>query len=115
MMARQINRAAALVVFGALALAVNTTAIAAPDFPTAVQQVLQAQQDGPVSRLADDKKAELISCVNGVLTELPNGKKRYVVEAASFDELEDRFGKVVMENRAEWKQKIARSCAHIVV
>jgi hypothetical protein len=37
------------------------------------------------------------------------------VEAASFDELEDRFGKVVMENRAEWKQKIARSCAHIVV
>jgi hypothetical protein len=115
MVVRQINRAAALVVFGAMTLAMNSTAIAGPDFPAAVAQVLQAQTDGPVGRLAADKKAELISCVNGVLTELPNGKKRYVVEAASFDELEDRFGKVVMENRAEWKQRIARSCAHIVV
>ena len=24
-------------------------------------------------------------------------------------------GKVVMENRAEWKQRIARGCAHIAV
>ena len=103
-------RCAALV---ALTLASN--AMAGPDFPAAVEQVLQAQQDGPVSQLNDDKKRELIACVNNVLTELPDGKKRFVVEAASFDEMENRFGKVVMENRAEWKQRIARNCAHIVV
>ena len=74
-----------------------------------------AEQDGPVSKLPDDKKHELITCVNEVLDGLPNGKKRFVIEAASYDEMENRFGKVVMENRAEWKQRIARSCAHIVV
>ena len=53
--------------------------------------------------------------MNQVLAGLPNGKKRFVIEAASYDEMEDRFGKVVMENRAEWKQRIAQGCAHIVV
>lgn len=88
--------------------------IAAPSFPRAVEQVLLHQDQGPVSKLPADKKRELIACVNQVLTALPNGKKRFVTEAASYDELEDRFGKVVMENRAEWKQKIAASCASIV-
>ena len=92
-----------------------TPTTAAPDFPGVVAQVLQGQQEGPVSRLPAEKKQQLIACVNGVLTELPNGKKRYVIEAASFDEMQDRFGEVVMENRAEWKQRIARSCSHIVV
>jgi hypothetical protein len=50
-----------------------------------------------------------------VLADLPNGKKRFVIEGANYDEQQDRFGEVVMANRAEWKQKIARSCAHIVV
>jgi hypothetical protein len=104
----------ALVALGAAAL-FAAPAVAGPDFPNAVAQVLQAQQEGPVSRLPAEKKQELIACVNGVLTELPNGKKRFVVEAASFDELEDRFGVVVMENRAEWKQRIAKTCSHIVV
>ena len=108
-------RCAALVAFGALTLTATSSAVAGPDFPTAVEQVLQAQQDWPVGQLNDDKKRELIACVNNVLTELPDGKKRFVVEAVSFDEMENRFGKVVMENRAEWKQRIARSCAHIVV
>jgi hypothetical protein len=91
------------------------TALAAADFPSAVEQVLMNQRDGPVSRLSEDKKRELISCVNGVLADLPAGKKRFVAEAVDYDELEDRFGDVVMENRAEWKKKIARGCAHIVV
>jgi hypothetical protein len=90
-------------------------AVAGSSFPAAVEQILRHQQTGPVSRLPADKKDALITCVNEVLAGLPNGSKRYVIQAASFDELEDRFGKVVMENRAEWKQKIARSCAHIVV
>lgn len=80
-------------------------------FPAAVEQVLRHQQDGPVSKLSDDKKTELIACVNQVLADLPEGKKRYVVEASGYDELEDRFGEVVMENHAQWKQKIAQSCS----
>jgi hypothetical protein len=57
----------------------------------------------------------LISCVNQVLAELPNGKKKFVVAATTYEDMEHRFGSVVMENRAEWKQRIARGCAHIVV
>jgi hypothetical protein len=108
-----LRTAAAIVAFGAATL--TTPSAFAQDFQTAVAQVLMNQQDGPVSKLDDARKQELIACVNAVLTELPNGKKRFVTEAANFDELEDRFGNVVMENRAEWKQKIARGCAHIVV
>lgn len=90
-------------------------ASAGPTFPAAVEQILMNQNDGPVSKLPADKKRELIVCVNEVLAELPNGKKKFVISAASYDELEQRFGSVVMENRAEWKQRIARGCAHIVV
>jgi len=97
------------------ASAALSPAAAGPSFPRAVEQVLMKQDKGPVSRLDAGKKRELITCVNQVLSGLPNGKKRFVTEAASFDELEHRFGKVVMENRAEWKQKIAASCASIVV
>ncbi len=50
-----------------------------------------------------------------MLAELPNGKKKFVVAATSYEDMEHRFGSVVMENRAEWKQRIARGCAHIVV
>jgi len=108
----------AVAAFGMLAVALTgafSPAAARITFPAAVEQILRHQTSGPVSRLPPPKKNELISCVNRVLAELPNGRKRYVIQAASFDELEFRFGKVVMENQAEWKQKIARGCAHIVV
>lgn len=97
------------------ASAATTPAFAGASFPAVVEKVLMNQTDGPVSKLPADKKRELVSCVNQVLAELPNGKKQYVAAAASYDEMEDRFGSVVMENRAEWKQRIARGCAHIVV
>lgn len=90
-------------------------AAAGSSFPAAVEQILRHQQSGPVSRLPADKKDALIACVKQVLADMPNGRKRYVIQAANFDELEHRFGKVVLENRAEWKQKIARNCSHIVV
>jgi hypothetical protein len=115
MASKTIGAAAAL---GMLAVAVTgafSPAVAGITFPAAVEQILRHQTTGPVSRLPAGKKNELISCVNQVLADLPNGQKRYVVQAASLDELEDRFGRVVMENQAEWKQKIARGCAHIVV
>lgn len=112
-MASKFLHAAAVAAFVSAGL--HAPSAAAADFQSVVAQVLQGQQTGPVSKLPADRKLELIACVNQVLTDLPNGKKRFVVEAASFDEMQDRFGDVVMENRAEWKQKIARSCSHIVV
>jgi len=108
-------RVATVGVMLAAGIAAVTPALAGPTFPAAVEQILMRQQSGPVSKLPADKKQELIACVNEVLAELPNGKKRFVTAAANFDELQDRFGKVVMENRAEWKQRIAQGCAHIVV
>jgi len=107
-----LHAAGALVV---LAGVFATTTASAITFPSAVDQILRSQQSGPVSKLDDARKGELIVCVNDVLSGLPNGKKRFVLEAASFDEMQDRFGTVVMENRAEWKQKIAAGCAHIVI
>ena len=115
MTSRAILGAVALGILAAVVGGAPSPAAAGPSFPTAVQQVLMNQDKGPVSKLPADRKQELIACVNQVLAGLPKGKKRFVTEAASYDEMEDRFGQVVMENRAEWKQRIAKGCAHIVV
>ena len=98
-----------------LAVTAATTPAFAQDFHSVVEKVLLSQQTGPVSKLPEARKRALVSCVNGVLADLPSGKKRYVVQATSFDEMQARFGKVVMENRAEWKQKIARACASVAM
>ena len=108
-----LRTAGALVVCGSLLVSGN--AVAGGGFGAVVEQVLLAQRDGPVAKMSDGKKRELVACVNGVLAKLPNGKKRYVAEAVSLDQMQDRFGEVVMENRAEWKQKIAKSCAKIAM
>ena len=115
MASRAILGAAALGVLAAVVGGAISPAAAGPAFPTVVEQILMHQDQGPVSKLPADRKRELIVCVNQVLAEMPKGKQRFVAEAASYDEMEDRFGKVVMENRAEWKQRIAQGCAHIVV
>jgi len=36
------------------------------------------------------------------------------VEGGTLDAQQDRFGEVVLENRAEWKQQISKRCAKIV-
>ena len=107
-----IGAGSALVVFSAV---FASTPANAGGFGAVVEKVLMSQQSGPVAKLDPDRKRELVACVNKVLAKLPAGKKRYVSEAASFDEMQQRFGKVVMENRAEWKQKIAKSCASIAM
>ena len=113
MLRKTILGAAALAIVAASVI--TTPAFAGASFPAVVEKVLMNQTDGPVSKLPADKKRELITCVNQVLAELPNGRKKFVTAASSYDEMEHRFGTVVMENRAEWKQRIARGCAHIVV
>lgn len=82
-------------------------------FNGAVEQVLLGQRSGPVVKLNAANKRELIGCVISALAKMPEARKRYVTEAADYSQMEDRFGEVVMENRAEWKQKIARRCAGI--
>ncbi len=87
----------------------------AQDFPAVVTEILQKQTEGPISQMGETKKAAVIACVNTVLADLPRGRKRYVLEGADFEEREHRFGRVVDENQAEWKQKIARSCADVAL
>jgi hypothetical protein len=87
----------------------------AADFPSIVANVLNSQTDGRIAKLDPATKQQMVNCVNGVLAGLPNGKKKFVVEGANFDEQESRFGKVVKENRAEWEQKIAKGCGQIAM
>ena len=104
----------ATILLAALMIALSTSAFAI-DFPAVVANILNSQTDSRISRMGPAQKQEMITCVNAVLTGLPNGRKRYVIEGASFDEQQDRFGEVVKANRAEWEQKIARACASIAV
>jgi hypothetical protein len=99
----------------ALLVLIGATSTFAADFPTVVATIMNAQTDSRIASLDPARKQQMIDCVNGVLSKLPNGKKRFVVEGASFAEQESRFGQVVQENRAEWEQKIARGCSSIVV
>jgi hypothetical protein len=113
---RTISRAAgALAILAAAAFGSVTPVEAGGSFPAAVERILLSQREGRVSTLSMEKKRALVACVNDVLANMPNGMKRFVLAATNYEDMESRFGKVVMENRAEWKQKIARGCAHIVV
>ncbi len=96
-----------------LAGALTADASHAITFNAAVEQVLLGQRSGPVVSLNASSKRELIACVISALANMPEGRKRYVTQAADYAQMEDRFGEVVMENRAAWKQKIAKRCAGI--
>lgn len=91
------------------------TASLAADFPTVVEEILRSQTEGLISELEEEAKSALIACVKKVLEGLPNGQKRYVVQGETFEERERRFGKVVQDNHAEWKQNIARGCASVAL
>lgn len=93
---------------------VPTIAVAA-EFPAVVAEILHGQKTGRISEMGQEQKRAMIDCVNTVLAKLPNGKKRYVMQGANFEDREHRFGEVVQENHAEWKQKIARGCSSIAL
>jgi hypothetical protein len=88
---------------------------AAASFPAVVRAVLDAQTDGRLASMGPDQRARMTDCVIAALAGLPGGKKRYIAEAASLDEQTDRFGEVVQEDRAKWKQKIAAACSEIAL
>ena len=65
--------------------------------------------------MGPDKRARMTDCVVATLAGLPNGQKRFVVEGANYEEQEHRFGQVVDEDRAKWRQKIAKACSKIAM
>ena len=102
------------VVLASLAIGAASAASAA-SFPAVVRAVLDAQTDGRLAGMPAGQRAEMTDCVIATLAGLPGGKKRYVAEGASLDEQTDRFGEVVQEDRAKWKQKIAAVCGKIAM
>lgn len=100
--------------FAVLAFFVLGASLAsANDFPTVVTEILNSQTDGPISQMAGEQKQSMIDCVNGVLTDLPKGRKDHILEGTSLEERERRFGIVLHENRAEWMQKVSQGCSSI--
>lgn len=97
------------------ALLAGAEPVAAADFPTVVEEILDNQTDGPLAKMNTAKRRAMTDCVVAALEPLAKGKKRYIVEGADFDEREHRFGKVVYENHAEWQKKIADACAQIAL
>ena len=101
-------------VFGAVALlGMSTSASFAQDFNAAVQAVLSKQKE--ITDLEPAKQGEMIACAQQALAEVPEDKQRYVAEAANYDEMESRFGEVVLADRAEFKQKITKECGSIAM
>jgi hypothetical protein len=101
-------------VLAALAIVAAPSVLAA-SFPAVVRAVLDGQTTGRLAQMDRDQRAQMTDCVIAALAGLPAGKKRYVAEGASLDEQTDRFGEVVQEDRAKWKQKIASACASIAL
>ena len=98
-----------------VALTLGAGSGSAADFPSAVETVLMGQSDGQIAKLDPAGKRALIGCVNKVLDKLPAGDKRYVAAGSGFEDLEQRFGEVVMANRAKWKQRIAKACGSLAL
>jgi hypothetical protein len=102
------------IVLALLALGAAPAASAA-GFTTVVRAVLDGQTTGRLASMDSDQRAQMTDCVIATLVGLPAGRKRYITEGASFEEQEHRFGEVVQENRAQWKQKIASACGKIAM
>ena len=99
---------------GAAAIMIaSTSAGEAADFNSAIEQVLLKQQE--IVDLDRSRRGQMIACVKQALADVPAGRQRYVEEAASYDEMESRFGEVVLADRAKFKQKITQECGSIAV
>jgi hypothetical protein len=109
------NLQSAIVLTASTFLGGPAPALAADDFPSVVEEILDGQTDGPLAQMGPAKRRTMTECVIDALAPLARGKKRYVVEGADFEEREQRFGKVVYENHAEWQKKIADACAQIAL
>jgi hypothetical protein len=91
----------------------SASASVAADFNSAVEAVLVKQQE--IVELDAGRRGEMIACVKQVLAEVPPAQQRYVAEASGYDQMESRFGEIVLANQAEFKQKITQKCGSIAV
>ena len=98
-----------------IALVLIASPAAAASFPAVVRAILDAQTDSRLAKMSGERRSRMTDCVIASLAGLPGGKKRFIVEGASLDEQEHRFGEVVQEDRAKWKQHIAASCSKIAI
>ncbi len=114
-MRQSLAAAAAGVLLAVIAVCGGGKPAFAADFPTVVRAILNSQTEGRLAQMGTNQRTAMTNCVIATLNGLPSGKKRLIVEGANLDEQEHRFGQVVMENHAEWKQKIARACASIAM
>ena len=89
----------------------SVNGVLARDFNSVVTTVLSKQPQ--ITDLAPDRRRQMIACVKKVLVAVPAAKKRYVAEAANYAEMENRFGEVVMADRAKFKQQITKDCGSI--
>jgi hypothetical protein len=108
---RKTIQATFLAVIGSGALC-GAPAVAA-DFPTTVKEILDSRTDGALAQMDAARRGEMTECVIRTLQGLPQAKKSYILEGTTLDERQDRFGRVVYENRAQWQKNIAAACADI--
>lgn len=106
-------RGAAIAGVALVSLFASASASSAATFEAAVETVLMGQKSGPITELDANAKGKLIACVIKVLQKVPEGKQRYVAEGADFTQMEDRFGEVVMADRAKFKQQITLECGEL--
>ncbi len=104
-------RITALCFATALTVVIGTTSHAAT-FNSVVQTVLVKQPR--IAELTPQRRREMIACVQKVLEQVPRPKQQYVAEARDYNQMEDRFGEVVLADRAKFKQRITQQCGGIV-
>jgi hypothetical protein len=104
--------AAAWLVLGAAAAPTGAHAAAIDGkFNAALERLLMNLKDGPVSQMTNQEKKELVTCVKGIFSKIPEEKKQYIATAANQAELRARFDEVGLENRAALKQQVRDECA----
>ena len=106
---------AAILCTAALTFMSGASPAAAADFSANVREILDHQTDGPLAEMDGAKRTAMTACVVQTLQRLPKGKQKYITDGTNLEEREHRFGKIVDDNHAEWRQKIAAACAEIAM
>ena len=100
--------------FGAMGIVLGLSSPGfAADFNEVVETVLSRQPQ--VTDLPPDRQRAMIACVKKVLANVPAGQQRHVAEAANYSQMEDRFGELVLADRAKFKQQITSDCGQYAV
>ena len=80
-------------------------------FTAAVARVLSGLKNDFFDEWTAAEKREFIACAQGIMASVPQGRKRYVLQARNQSEQRQRFDEIAQDNNAAVKQKIARDCS----